>query len=232
MASALAIVALAGWLQWFSVSMGVTPKAYTENVDCADRETGSVMGGVEIECLAHTALGRLPTEADEKVWTLPIPSPQEPSHLDLYLYTEDAAPLAQRDSAVPVTDGDAGSIPAGGRIAPAPVATVAAASVGQLSEEQAIDVLQAAGWPSELIPQALAVAWCESKWSPGASGDSGRSRGWFQLNVATWFPYADEDPAMWADPLVNARVAWATYNYDLSRGQRAWQQWSCRSAVY
>lgn len=129
--------------------------------------------------------------------------PQEPSHLDLY-FPAYVAPVAS-------------------------VSLVQAASVsGQLTEEQAIAVLQAAQWPTELIPQALAVAWCESKWSPGARGDSGRSVGWFQLNLATWFPYAGEDPSMWADPLVNARVAWATYNYDLSRGQPAWWQWSCR----
>ncbi len=99
---------------------------------------------------------------------------------------------------------------------------------GQLTEPEAIAVLEAAGWPTELIPQALAVAWCESKWSPGAVGDSGRSMGLFQVNLATWFPYAGEDPSQWSDPLVNARVAWATYNYDLSRGYAPWKQWSCK----
>lgn len=44
----------------------------------------------------------------------------------------------------------------------------------------------------------------------------------------TWFPFAGEAPEMWADPMVNARVAWATYNYDISRGYVPWKQWSCK----
>lgn len=117
-------------------------------------------------------------------------------------------------------------------------AIVAAAGVervrelgGSLTEAEARAVLTVAGWPAELHEQALAVSWCESKWSPHAVGDGGNSLGWFQLNVATWFGYAGEDPALWADPVVNARVAWATYQYDLSRGYQAWAQWSCRTAV-
>ena len=87
-------------------------------------------------------------------------------------------------------------------------------------------LLYAAGWPAELHEQALTVAWCESKFSP-AAGDHGQSLGIFQLN-ALWFRYAGVDVSLWSDPLTNARVAWVTYNYDLSRGQRAWQQWSCK----
>jgi len=92
-------------------------------------------------------------------------------------------------------------------------------------------VLYSSGWPEELLSQALAVSYCESKWSPGASGDSGRSLGLFQLNIATWFPYAGEDPALWADPLVNARVALKTYGYDIARGYEPWRQWSCGSVL-
>lgn len=117
-------------------------------------------------------------------------------------------------------------------------ATVAAASVrvrmlgGTLTEAEMRAVLSVAGWPEALHSEALAVAFCESKWSPFALGDSGRSAGLFQLNIATWFRYAGEDAERWADPLVNARVALATYYYDLGRGYRPWTQWSCRSAVY
>jgi hypothetical protein len=108
-------------------------------------------------------------------------------------------------------------------------ATVRVASQGgQLTEAEAIAVLEAAGWPTELIPQALAVAWCESKWSPYARGDSGRSVGLFQLNLQTWFTYAGEDPTEWADPLVNARTALTTYRYDIARGYPPWKQWSCK----
>ena len=99
---------------------------------------------------------------------------------------------------------------------------------GQLTEAEMRALLAEAGWPESLIPQALAVSWCESKWSPGAIGDSGRSVGLFQVNAATWFPYAGEDASQWADPLVNARVAWRTYQYDIGRGYESWRQWSCK----
>lgn len=99
---------------------------------------------------------------------------------------------------------------------------------GQLTESEMLAVLEEAGWPVEVRGQALRVAWCESKWSPYADGDSGRSKGLFQVNLETWFPYAGEDPTQWADPLTNARVALAVYRYDLARGQAAWTQWTCK----
>lgn len=99
---------------------------------------------------------------------------------------------------------------------------------GSLTEAEMRAVLAEAGWPRELHEAALAVAWCESRWSPYAHGDGGASLGLFQLNVETWFRYAGEDPAQWADPVVSARVAWATYQYDLGRGYEPWRQWSCK----
>jgi hypothetical protein len=33
---------------------------------------------------------------------------------------------------------------------------------------------------------------------------------------------------MWADPLTNARVAWAVMGYDAGRGYERWRQWSCK----
>ena len=104
----------------------------------------------------------------------------------------------------------------------------AASQGGSLTEAEMIAVLTEAGWPAELHAVALAVSWCESRWSPYAVGDGGRSLGLFQLNQATWFPYAGENPELWDDPLVNARTAWATYNYDLGRGYVPWKQWSCK----
>lgn len=73
---------------------------------------------------------------------------------------------------------------------------------GVLTEEEAIAVLRAAGAPEEWIPDMLTIAWCESKYSPHAKGDSGNSLGWFQL-WSGWFR-AGEDPF---DALTNARVA-------------------------
>ena len=103
-----------------------------------------------------------------------------------------------------------------------------AVSPSQLTEGELTAVLQSAGWPEELIPAALSVAWCESKWSPSAIGDSGSSVGLFQLNKQTWFIYAGEDSNMWMDPATNARTALATYYYDINRGSSPWKQWTCK----
>ena len=115
-------------------------------------------------------------------------------------------------------------------LAPVDPPTVHAASGGgdSLTEAEMVVLLRDTGWPEEVIPQALAVAWCESRFSSGAVGDSGRSVGIFQLNKATWFGYAGEDPEMWADAHVNARTALRTYWYDLDRGYAPFNQWSCK----
>lgn len=102
---------------------------------------------------------------------------------------------------------------------------------GALTEAEMRAVLAEAGWPAGLHDEALRVAWCESRWSPYAVGDGGNSRGLFQLNVATWFAYAGEGPEMWADPLTNARVAWAVMGYDAGRGYERWRQWSCKPGI-
>lgn len=101
---------------------------------------------------------------------------------------------------------------------------------GSLSEAEMRAVLTLAGWPVELHAEALAVAWCESRWSPLAVGDGSNSLGLFQLN-GMWFPYAGEDGTRWADPLVNARTAYAVYQYDIGRGYVPWKQWSCRKVL-
>lgn len=101
---------------------------------------------------------------------------------------------------------------------------------GSLTEAEMRAVLTEAGWPEELLAEALTVAYCESKWSPYAVGDGGHSLGLFQLN-GMWFGYAGEDRSQWADPVVNARTAWATYQYDIGRGYVPWKQWSCRKVL-
>lgn len=79
---------------------------------------------------------------------------------------------------------------------------IAASVSGQLTEAEMRALLAEAGAPAEWIAPMLTIAWCESKYSPGAVGDSGNSLGLFQL-WAGWF-YGGEDPY---DPLTNARVA-------------------------
>lgn len=73
---------------------------------------------------------------------------------------------------------------------------------GQLTREEVTAVLRAAGAAEEWIAPMLTIAWCESKFSPLAKGDSGNSLGLFQL-WRGWFR-AGEDPF---DALTNARVA-------------------------
>lgn len=109
-----------------------------------------------------------------------------------------------------------------------------APSLGSLAREQMIDILNQAGWPAELHEQAMSVAWCESNFRPDAYNQSGAAGVW-QLMWPTWFSYAlrvgvvaaDERP-LWYDPYVNARVARATYLYDIERGAQPWTQWSCK----
>ena len=115
--------------------------------------------------------------------------------------------------------------------APPPSAPVQSAG-GALTEGELLAVLTEAGWPAELHDEALRIIHCESRGRPDALGDGGKSAGLFQLNIATWFRYAGENPDLWADPLVNARTAWATYNYDLGRGYVPWKQWSCRKVLH
>ena len=122
-------------------------------------------------------------------------------------------------------------------IAPLPVETVSAASAprsgGTLTEAEMRDLLSEAGWPTELHGQAMSVAWCESKWSPGAHGDGGNSLGLFQIGVSRpgwqgWFHYFGEDESLAYDALTNARVAWRIYQYGMDRYGYGWGPWSCK----
>ena len=76
----------------------------------------------------------------------------------------------------------------------------------QLTESQMREVLRLAGWPDGMADEALAVAWCESRWSPGAVGDGGSSLGLFQL-WGGWFAAVGLPLERWADPVVNAAAA-------------------------
>lgn len=116
---------------------------------------------------------------------------------------------------------------------PTPVVEAAAvqAQGGSLTEAEMLAVLREAGWPTELHSQALAVAWCESKWSPYAMGDGGVSLGLFQMGIARpgwngWFRYFGVDESLAYDPVTNATVARLAY------AQSGWGPWSCRTAVY
>lgn len=85
----------------------------------------------------------------------------------------------------------------------------------------------AAGWPVDLLPALGRVISCESGFNPAAYNPGGPYVGLMQLSPM-WFRYAGEAFEAWADPAVNLRVAWATYRYDLARGNAPWAQWECK----
>lgn len=104
---------------------------------------------------------------------------------------------------------------------------------GQLTREEMIAVLRAAGWPESVIPDALAVAWCESRYSPYAI--NGGNFGLFQMNATDaatirgpWFRYWGLPEDAWSDPVTNATAARLTYEYSLARNGYGWSPWSCR----
>lgn len=72
----------------------------------------------------------------------------------------------------------------------------------QLSREDLERVYALAGVPVEWREDLAIIAWCESRWQPGAVGDSGASLGLHQL-WSGWFREGED----WRDPVVNARVA-------------------------
>ena len=73
-------------------------------------------------------------------------------------------------------------------------------------------------WPCE---EALAVAWCESRFDPSAVGAYG-VLGLFQLWPG-WFQWAGTDISMWDDPLVNSYTA-----YRVWASGRGWAPWTCK----
>lgn len=104
---------------------------------------------------------------------------------------------------------------------------------GQLTENEVIAVLRAAGWAEGAIPDALAVSFCESRWSPYAH--NGGNAGLFQLNITSgattrgsWFAYWGLPEDGWSDPVTNATAARLTYEYSLARNGYGWSPWSCK----
>lgn len=113
-------------------------------------------------------------------------------------------------------------------LAPPPRQTMEVAAAAQLSEAEMNRVLELGGWPYELVVQAKAVAWCESRWSPGSEGGSDNvSFGLFRLWLG-WFEHSGLPRSMWADPVTNAKAAYGAYRYDIDRGLAPWTQWTCK----
>lgn len=68
---------------------------------------------------------------------------------------------------------------------------------------------------------ACAVAWCESRWNPGAVGDGGASLGAFQIQPR-WHQWRVPGEDL-MDLAVNVRAAWL-----ISSGGTDWSAWTCK----
>lgn len=98
---------------------------------------------------------------------------------------------------------------------------------GSLTAAELQSLLELAGWPQELIPQAMAVSWCESRWSPYAVGDSGASLGLFQL-WGGWLAWAGYEVEQFSDIHVHAAAALRVVQRDIALGRDPWTQWTCK----
>ena len=140
--------------------------------------------------------------------------------------TVEPSPTAELDAVA--TDPTPATVPPTATAVPA-AATPAPAwdyhPVTHLSEAEVRAAASSAGWPAGLLDQVVEVAWCESSYRPNAT--NGWAYGVMQL-VPNWFDYAGVDFALWTDPVVNLRVAYAAYQYDIGRGNTPWQQWICQ----
>jgi len=130
-------------------------------------------------------------------------------------------------STVAVLGGDLGSVGEGVVVTVTPAPTVYVAppptappsyanldTSAQLSEAQMVDLLRQAGFDEYTWPAALAVSWCESRWSPNATGGASE-KGLFQIHPIHF------DSTY--DPLENMLAA-----YRISSGGYDWSAWSCR----
>lgn len=97
---------------------------------------------------------------------------------------------------------------------------------GQFTRHEMQTLLEITGWEADDIEIALEIAWCESRFSPYAVGDGGRSVGLFQLNYDTWYRYAGYYGHQYHDAVVNALVAKKVWEYDRQRYGKP-HQWSC-----
>ena len=84
----------------------------------------------------------------------------------------------------------------------------------QLTEARFEELLAQAGFDRATWPAAKVVAWCESRWSPNATGGAGE-RGTFQVHPIHRDSTYDE--------LGNFLAA-----YRISSGGYDWTSWSCR----
>jgi len=181
------VVMAAVYAQWVSVSGGLgDQQTYTEaQLGSESWEARSALSPFESDARAQKGFG----VSIEHTGSVPEARAETPQPLPIY-FPPTLYPMKENLQPTPTIE----------RFEAKPL--IAASVSGQLTEAEMRALLAEAGAPAEWIAPMLTIAWCESKYSPGAVGDSGNSLGLYQL-WSGWF-YAGEDPY---DPLTNARVA-------------------------
>jgi len=181
------VVMAAVYAQWVSVSGGLgDQQTYTEaQLGSESWEARSALSPFESDARAQKGFG----VSIEHTGSVPEARAETPQPLPIY-FPPTLYPMKENLQPTPTIE----------RFEAKPL--IAASVSGQLTEAEMRVLLAEAGAPAEWIAPMLTIAWCESKYSPGAVGDSGNSLGLYQL-WSGWF-YAGEDPY---DPLTNARVA-------------------------
>jgi hypothetical protein len=107
----------------------------------------------------------------------------------------------------------------------APAAPAAApAAQGPLSEAEFRTLALAAGWPSGLLDEVVAIARCESGLRPDAVGYG--AYGLMQM-TPWWFEAAGFGFEAWSDPVTNLKTALYLYTLSVEAGSSGWHHWGC-----
>lgn len=112
-------------------------------------------------------------------------------------------------------------------IAPPPAPAVTAPTpVGRyLSSDEVRAAAIAAGWPANLVEDAVNVAWCESRFHNGA--EYGGALGLMQM-MPFWFSEAGLNPDQWSDPVVNLKAALFAFREHERNHADPWGPWTCK----
>jgi hypothetical protein len=120
-------------------------------------------------------------------------------------------------------------------VPPPPDPPVITEAVTQAHPQWLEDAYESAGIPSNLRAPLARIAWCESRWRPDAVGDGGLALGLHQVHWGLWFDWAlslglvtESERTLWADAVVNSKVALGVIRYEQQRGQRIFGNWTCR----
>jgi hypothetical protein len=106
-------------------------------------------------------------------------------------------------------------------VAPPAAPREAVPEIGEAIDE-ALDIpalICSYDWP---CAEALAVAWCESRWQPDAVSNDGQNFGLFQIN-AVHQARVDGDLDRLLDAATNVSVAFSIW-----RANGGWGPWSCK----